>query len=57
MKRLHILRSQPTPLVRQLVDEMSKGDAKREVPLYQGPVDYAKLVKDIFEHDQVTCWW
>ncbi len=57
MKRLHILRSQPTPLVRQLVDEMSKGDTKREVPLYQGPVDYAKLVKDIFEYDQVTCWW
>ena len=56
MKILHILRSEPDSLVRLLISGMSSGES-REVPLYRGPVDYDRLVKDIFESDKVICWW
>lgn len=57
MKILHILRSEPTELVRVLTGRMSQNETGREVPLYKGGVDYAKLVQDIFESDLVICWW
>jgi hypothetical protein len=57
MKLLHILRSEPNDLVRLLVARMSQGASGREVPLYKGPVDYDRLVADIFESDMVICWW
>jgi len=56
MKTLHILRSEPDPLVRLLITGMPGGE-KKEVSLYRGPVDYDRLVKDIFESDKVICWW
>jgi hypothetical protein len=56
MKILHILRSDPGPLVRLLIAGMKQGE-NREVPLYTGKVDYDRLVKDIFESDKVICWW
>ena len=57
MKLLHIFRSEPGDLVRFLVKGMSRGDGSVEVPLYRGPVDYGKLVEDIFQSDMVICWW
>ncbi len=57
MKLLHILRSEPNDLVRLLIRGMSQGESSQEVPLYLGPVDYDRLVADIFQSDRVICWW
>lgn len=57
MKLLHILRSEPDDLVRRFIQGMSRDRPSQEVRLYQGPVDYDRLVKDIFESDRVICWW
>ena len=57
MELLHILRSKPDELVRNLVDAMSKGKQVRETPLFEGRPDYDQLVKDIFEAQKVICWW
>jgi hypothetical protein len=57
MKTLHILRSEPDELVRRLIRGMSRGQDDREVPLHRDPVDYDRLVEDIFQSDKVICWW
>jgi hypothetical protein len=57
MKLLHILRSRPDDLVQLLVRRMSEGQPRTEVPLYEGRVDYDRLVQQIFEADKVVCWW
>ncbi len=57
MTLLNIFRSEPDERVRRLVQDMSRGKSVREVALYRGPVDYAKLVEDIFRSDKVICWW
>ena len=57
MKLLHILRSEPDDLVRRLIQGVSQGESSSQVPLYRGPVDYAKLVASIFHSDRVICWW
>ncbi len=57
MKILHIFRSEPSDLVRTFIKGMSQGDTNQETSMFKGDVDYAKLVKDIFENDKVICWW
>ncbi len=57
MELLHIRRSRPEDQTRKLIDGMSKGKKVREVPLYDGRVDYDQLVKDVFEAQKVICWW
>ena len=57
MRLLNIMRSKPDDQVRALVQGMSKGQDVRDVPLYEGKVDYDRLVKDIFEAEKVICWW
>ena len=57
MTYLHILRSEPDDVSRQLIQGLSNGGEGSEVHLYDGPVDYARLVQDIFSHDRVICWW
>ncbi len=57
MKTLHILRSEPDPLARRLIDQMSRSGDAREVALYAGGVDYDRLVADIFGSEKVICWW
>ena len=57
MDILHVLRSEPDALVRRLIQGLSAGKEVREVPLYQGRVDYDQLVKDVFEAKKVICWW
>lgn len=57
MKILHILRSEPDDVSRSLIDGLSRAGGAREVHLYDGPVDYGRLVEDIFASDKVICWW
>jgi hypothetical protein len=57
MKILHILRSRPDDVSRALIEGLSREGAAKEVLLYDGPVDYARLVDDIFASDRVICWW
>ncbi len=57
MKVLHILRSEPDELVKQFIKGLSATSTGREIPLHRGNVDYAQLVKEIFESDRVICWW
>jgi len=44
MQLLNVIRSKPDEQVRRLVQEMSKGKEVRDVPLYEGNVDYDRLV-------------
>jgi hypothetical protein len=57
MKFLHLSRSEPEKRVRSIIAALSRGEESREVRLYDGPVDYARLVAEIFESDRVICWW
>lgn len=57
MSYLHILRSEPDDVSRLLIEGLSRGQGGKEVHLYDGPVDYAALVDDIFASDRVICWW
>lgn len=57
MKILHVLRSQPDDVTRALIQGMARTGEAKQVALYGGPVDYARLVQDIFQSDKVICWW
>jgi hypothetical protein len=57
MNILHILRSEPDDLSRSLIEGLSRDARGKEVHLYDGPVDYPRLVEDIFASDRVICWW
>jgi hypothetical protein len=57
MRFLHIYRSKPTEEVLKLVKILSEENEADTFPLYEGEVDYAKLVEHIFSHDQVVSWW
>ncbi len=57
MKVLHILRSEPDAVTRKLIDGLSRSSQGREVALYDGKVDYNRLVDDIFQSDRIICWW
>jgi len=57
MKLLHIMRSEQDEVVQTLIREISKDKESQEVSLYEGVVDYERLIEDIFVSDQVICWW
>jgi hypothetical protein len=57
MKILHIYRSRPTAEVLKLSEILSEGNEAESFSLYEGEVDYAKLVELIFSHDKVLSWW
>ena len=57
MKYLHILRSEPDSVSRLLIQGLSSDGAGKQVRLYEGTVDYAGLVDDIFASDRVISWW
>ena len=61
-KILHILRSEPDEIIASMVSAMSDDDGAKVVCLYLDsvspvPVDWERLLDDIFDHDQVICWW
>ena len=57
MKVLQILRTEPDDTVQYLSEFVSMENDAPAVLLYQGEVDWLKLVDDIFAHDKVICWW
>jgi hypothetical protein len=57
MKVLHILRSEPTSTVTAIIEDGFSDDENVMTPLYDGEVDYQKLVGDLFASDQVISWW
>ncbi len=56
MKVLHIFKSEPDAQVEKLLEAFSE-DEVTTIALFEGEVDWAALVDDIFEHDKVICWW
>jgi hypothetical protein len=57
MKILHIFRSKPTEDVLTLAAILSEGNEATTFSLYEGPVDYDRLVALIFENDKTVSWW
>jgi len=57
MRILHILRSEPEESVEKMIDILSETDEATVQPLFQGEIDWPRLVDDIFAHDKVICWW
>lgn len=57
MKVLHVLKSEPDDTMRELMAPLSEGHDVQQFEMYQGEVDYDKLVEMVFEHDKVICWW
>lgn len=59
---LHLLRSEPDESVAALIEALALDSTAMVYPLYpdaisQRPVDWDRLVDDIFNHDRVICWW
>ncbi len=59
---LHILRSEPDETIAALVAAMGGEGGTKVVCLYldnvsPAPVDWDRLLEDIFSHDRVICWW
>ncbi len=57
MKVLHILRAEPDEVTRKLISGISRSSESKEVALYNGSVNYDRLLDDIFASDKVICWW
>ena len=60
-KVLHILCSEPNDTVQQLIEAISGDTCIAVVCLYEDglsnhPVNWERLVDDIFEHQRVLCW-
>lgn len=59
---LHILRSEPDETVAALVAALGGDQGTTVVCLYgdglsKEPVDWDRLLEDIFNYEQVICWW
>ena len=57
MKTLHILKSKPDETVEKLCECLSAETESSVFPLYDGNVNWAALVDEIFSHKKVICWW
>ena len=57
MKVLHILRSEPDEMTRNLILQTFEDAQNIEIPLYQENINYDELVADIFSSDKVISWW
>lgn len=56
MKILHIMKTEPDETVEELLAAFADDDSTT-VPLYEGNVDWAELVDEIFASEKVICWW
>ncbi|MBF0432835.1 MAG: hypothetical protein HQK83_16240 [Fibrobacteria bacterium] len=54
MRILHIIKTKPDPCTKELVQPESDS---AQIKLYEKPVDYDKLLDDLFSYDKVICWW
>lgn len=57
MKVLHVLKSEPDDTVKKLLDPWLEGNEVQQFEIYQGNVDYDRLIELVFENDKVICWW
>lgn len=57
MKILHVYRSEPDADIKKLVEIVSEGREAGEYKLYEGSVDYDKLVDMVLDADQTISWW
>jgi hypothetical protein len=57
MNILHVFKSEPDAVIKKLMEPLSKGKKARQFKMYQGDLDYDKLVELVFENDKVICWW
>jgi hypothetical protein len=62
MRTLHILRTAPDEMVGTLIEAMATDKWTTVVSLYRDemsnqPVDWYRLVDDIFSHEKIICWW
>jgi hypothetical protein len=60
-KTLHILLSEPNETTANLIQRLSADGSATVTALYPDginptPVDWDRLVVDIFSHDRVICW-
>ena len=60
-KLLHILRSEPDETVQRLIEAMSGDEGVTVAVLYRDdiarvPVNWHRLVDDIFDSEKVICW-
>jgi len=56
-KMLHILKTQPDEMQKNLMCTLSLGYEILQVALFEDDVDYDELVDLIFDYDQVITWW
>ena len=59
---LHLLRSEPDQELSELISAISRNSTIHIVCLYpdpvtRAPVDWSRVLEDIFSHDQIICWW
>ena len=56
MKVLHILKTEPDETIEEFMQAFAD-DEVTTVPLFDGEVDWAGLVDEIFAADKTICWW
>lgn len=56
MKILHMLKEEPDESVKKIIDMQSHSTEVKTVELYEGNINYEKLVDLIFQYDRVICW-
>lgn len=59
---LYLLRSAPDQEVFDLISAMNRKEEVTVICLYPdavtaAPVDWLRILDDIFTHDKVICWW
>ena len=59
---LHLLRSEPDETIKAIISALGQDEGATVVSLYPDaiaptPVDWPRLIDDIFDHDSVICWW
>lgn len=57
LKIVHLLRSEPDEMVRQLINDVSKNANTSEIVLYAETINYARVVDEIFSSDRLISWW
>ena len=57
MKVLHLLRTEPSKTVERLIECFCNEEECAVEILYNGDVDWNRLVDDIFLYDRVISWW
>lgn len=54
---LHLIRSEPDAPTEDLIEAMRLEDRDCVLRLYEENPDWDLIVRSIFEHDKIICWW